>query len=520
MTTQRHPLEIPEIIHAVGFHIPLWEDKSYDHEVEYDFHPKDLLACCSVSKLWRAVLLPVLWSVYDLDSEGMWSVPHKLIFKYCHYFQHVFGDFREEGPYRCPHIRTLKIFAPNDAAVNFLRETPPPTRLKTLIWGGGGYTHFPRSLDLSCDSDLCRVPWIRHLSLERWSVVDEFEFCHYLATHFHYLESITLSQLHRFDRFPSSAEVYRPKSAEAAELLETWSPEPDQPFFPVVPSVTNVKINFQLNGESRESQRLLEVLKCFPNVEKVHLHGSWMKSPGAYQTQDFARFCPKVRWLRIQIHESELRFADYKPRDKDVAHLVRSLGGGHLQTFYCNVTMLGKALTESIVAQYKTLEVFEYHQGYFSKAMGDNDNDYVNDDGTMINMISTYGNLNWILAACSRLRHFSLTYRDGDRIEEGDKHPLFVRPWGCMKTLRELHLYTLSLVRVTNCVEERPAYYDDRYIWRRKPQEEVDAGLMEGHVLNMAMLMPRLRRLTVDGVEYVLLDKNRDGQNIEQCLAV
>ncbi|KFH62031.1 hypothetical protein MVEG_12185 [Podila verticillata NRRL 6337] len=471
MAIQRHPLETPEIIQAVGLHIPLWEDNSYDHENIFDFHPKDLLACCSVSKLWRAVLLPVLWSIYGLDSEGMWSVPHKVIYKYCHYFQHVFGDFREE-----------------DSDL-----------------GRGSYMHFPRSLDLSSNSDLCRVPWIRHLSLERWSVVDEFEFCHYFATHFHYLESITLTQLHNFDQFPSSAEVYMPKSAEAAELLETWSPKSDQPFFPVVPSVTHVKINFQLNRESRESQRLLEVYKCFPNVKKVHLHGSWMTSLRANRTQDFACFCPKVRWLRIQIHESELQFADYKPRDKDVAHLVRSLGGGHLQAFYCNVMKLGKALMESIVAQYKTPEVFEYHQDYSSSETSDND--YINDDGTTINMRSTCGNLNRILAACSRLRHFSLTYWSGDRIEEGDEHPLFVRPWGCMETLQELHLHTLISARVAHCVEERRSCYDDRYIWRRKPQEGAEAGLMESHVLNMAMLMPKLRRLTVDSIEYVLLDK-------------
>ncbi|KAG0322791.1 hypothetical protein BG000_002792 [Podila horticola] len=500
--SQRHPLEIPEILHAVGLHICLWEEKGFFREAEkYDCHPKDLLACCSVSKLWRAVLLPVLWRVYDRGSEGLWSVPKETLLKYCHYFQHVFGDVTEEGPYRCPNIKTLETFAPEDEIVNILRATPPPTQLKTLIWGGGSYMHFPRSLDLSNESDLCLVPWIRHLSLERWSVEDEFELCHFLATRFPHLESITLVQFHDFDRFPSCAETFKPKSNEAAALLGTWHPKPDQPFHPLVPSVTKVKINFELNGNSHESKRLLEILKCFPSVERVHLHGSWMIGPQAYRTQDFARFCPKVRWLHIQLQESELLWAQYRPRDKDVAHLVRSLGGQHLQTLYCNLMRLGEALTESIAAQCQTLEVFVYHQDFSSRELGE---DY---GAATVNVKKTFGNLNRILAACSRLRHFSVTHWCTGSIEEGEGHPLFAEPWACMDTLEELHLHDLNSHRVTDmeCVDERPAY-DDRFIWCRRPKEEM-AVVMEGPVLELAMRMPKLRKLTVEAAEYVLLDR-------------
>ncbi|KAG0096622.1 hypothetical protein BGZ93_004228 [Podila epicladia] len=501
---QRHPLDIPEILHAVGLHIPLWEEISYFREAdEYECHPKDLLACCSVSKLWRAVLLPVLWRVYDKHCKSLWSVPKETLLKYCHYFQHIFGVSREKGPFSCPNIKTLEVLAPEDEITSILRATPPPTQLKTLIWGGGGYMHFPRNLDLSSNSDLCLVPWIRHLSLERWSVEDEFEFCHYLATHFRHLESITLVQFHAFDRFPSCAETFRPKSNVAAALLDTWYPEPGQPFYPLVPSVTKVKINFKLGGDSRESERLLEILKCFPNVEKVHLHGSWMIRPRAYRTQDFSRYCPRVHWLCIQLQDSELRWAEYQPRDKDIAHLVCSLGGRHLQTFFCNVMRLGEALTASIVAQCQTLEVFEYHQDFHTEESR------IDDDATTIDAKTTFGNLNRILAACSRLRHFSVTLWCAGSNEEGEGHPLFAEPWACMDTLEELHLHDLksSMVPYTERVDERPAY-DDRFIWCCRPKEE-RAVAMEGQVLDLAMCMPRLRKLTVETTEYVLFDREQ-----------
>ncbi|KAG0030386.1 hypothetical protein BGZ81_002724 [Podila clonocystis] len=488
---RRHPLEIPEILHAVGLHIPLWEEI---HETEeYDCHPEDLLACCSVSKLWRAVLLPVLWRVYDRRCKSLWSVPEETLLKYCYHFQHIFGVAREEGPYHCPNVKTLKTFAPEDEIVKILRAIPPPTQLKTLIWGGGGYMHFPRSLNLSSGSDLCLVPWIHHLSLERWSVEDEFEFCYFLATRFPHLESITLVQFHAFDRFPSCAETFKPKSNEAAVLLETWCPEPHQPFYPLVPTVTKVKINFELSGDSRESNRLLEILKCFPNVEKVHLHGSWMTRPRAYKTQDFSHYCPKIRWLYIQLQDSELLWAEYKPRDKDVAHLVCSLGRQHLQTLFCNVMRLGEALTESVVAQHQTLEVFVYHQDFSTEKSSAAD--------ATTGARSTYGNLNRILAACSRLRQFSVTLLCHGSVEEGKGHPLFVEPWGCMDTLQELHLHDLHSLRIsdTECVDERPAY-DDRFIWCRRPKE-ARAVAMEDPVLELAMRMPKLCKLTVESTD-------------------
>ncbi|KAG0026966.1 hypothetical protein BGZ82_009206 [Podila clonocystis] len=458
---QRHPLEIPEILHAVGLHIPLWEEIHGTNK--YDYHPEDLLACCSVSILWRVVLLPVLWRVYNRHCESLRSVPEETLLKYCHHFQHIFGVAREEGLCRCPNVKTLVTFAPEDEIVNIQRATPPPTQLKTLIWGGGGYMHFPRSLDLSSGSDLCLVPWIHHLSLERWSVEDEFEFCHFLTTRFPHLESITLVQFHAFDRFPSCAETFKPKSNEAAALLETWCPGPHQPFYPLVPTVTKVKVNFELSGDSREGNRLLEILKCFPNVEKVHL-------------PDF-----------------ELLRAEYKPRDKDVAHLVRSLGRQHLQTLFCNVMRLREALTESVVAQCQTLEVFVYHQDFSTERSSAAD--------ATTGARSTYGNLNRILAACSRLRQFSVTLCCHDSVEEGKGHPLFVEPWGCMDTLQELHLHDLHSLRVpdTEYVDERPAY-DDRFLWCRRPKED-RAVAMEGPVLELAMRMPKLCKLTVESTD-------------------
>ncbi|KAF9110568.1 hypothetical protein BGX27_006171 [Mortierella sp. AM989] len=52
-----NPLDYPEILFAVGEHIPAFTLKSNN----LLFTPKTLLDCCLVSKFWRDVLLPFVW---------------------------------------------------------------------------------------------------------------------------------------------------------------------------------------------------------------------------------------------------------------------------------------------------------------------------------------------------------------------------------------------------------------------------------------------------------------------------
>ncbi|KAF9175360.1 hypothetical protein BGX21_003627 [Mortierella sp. AD011] len=64
MSRASNPLDYPEILLAVGEHIPLFQPNP-DGAIDMKFTPKTLLSCCLVSKFWRDVLLPFLWRVHD-----------------------------------------------------------------------------------------------------------------------------------------------------------------------------------------------------------------------------------------------------------------------------------------------------------------------------------------------------------------------------------------------------------------------------------------------------------------------
>ncbi|KAF9290224.1 hypothetical protein BGZ88_007416 [Linnemannia elongata] len=62
-----HPLDLPEVLAAVGNFLPLWEQE-YDpvhNRYTTRFNPTTLRACIMVSKLWHQTLLPILWTIYD-----------------------------------------------------------------------------------------------------------------------------------------------------------------------------------------------------------------------------------------------------------------------------------------------------------------------------------------------------------------------------------------------------------------------------------------------------------------------
>lgn len=85
---QRHPLEIPEILAAVGSFLPLWR-QPYPARSKPEkalFEPKNLVTCLLVSKLWYKTLLPILWHGYwKTDTMGL--IPKEAIRRNSHYFR-------------------------------------------------------------------------------------------------------------------------------------------------------------------------------------------------------------------------------------------------------------------------------------------------------------------------------------------------------------------------------------------------------------------------------------------------
>ncbi|KAG0230239.1 hypothetical protein BGX31_005946 [Mortierella sp. GBA43] len=74
-------LDCPEILHAIGEWILVdeWKPRTY-YQL---FKPQTMASCCRVSRFWRAVMTPLLWSVDD--AMQMRHVPVDLLKKYSQY---------------------------------------------------------------------------------------------------------------------------------------------------------------------------------------------------------------------------------------------------------------------------------------------------------------------------------------------------------------------------------------------------------------------------------------------------
>ncbi|KAK3816342.1 MAG: hypothetical protein J3Q66DRAFT_388526 [Benniella sp.] len=73
-------LSCPEILYAIGEELPVFDKAPPNTLTMFQFSPRVLLNCCSVSKFWREVLMPLLWRVDD--TKSMKNVPIEVLTQY------------------------------------------------------------------------------------------------------------------------------------------------------------------------------------------------------------------------------------------------------------------------------------------------------------------------------------------------------------------------------------------------------------------------------------------------------
>lgn len=84
-----NPLEIYEIIHRVGQFVPCWMPNERVSN-RLDFHPRDLIACIMVCRLWRTSLTPLLWLVYDEGQMSIgWRIPTEVLGAHNSHFRYA-----------------------------------------------------------------------------------------------------------------------------------------------------------------------------------------------------------------------------------------------------------------------------------------------------------------------------------------------------------------------------------------------------------------------------------------------
>ncbi|KAG0213235.1 hypothetical protein BGX31_001300, partial [Mortierella sp. GBA43] len=74
-------LDITELVEAIGRHVLVYEWES--GSPSSPFQPRTLVSCCLVSRHWRNVMLPILWSVDNTLRKN--KVPLEVLSEYRHY---------------------------------------------------------------------------------------------------------------------------------------------------------------------------------------------------------------------------------------------------------------------------------------------------------------------------------------------------------------------------------------------------------------------------------------------------
>lgn len=127
-------LDLPEILCRIGWVLTThWKPNKKDPAL-FDFQPKDLITCTQVSRTWRRVMLPFLWTVYDESRMESWNIPANIL-------QAASEHFRFIGlwtPWPANTVRSRHMYELNiagKALVNNLQLLHNNPQLKLLRMG-------------------------------------------------------------------------------------------------------------------------------------------------------------------------------------------------------------------------------------------------------------------------------------------------------------------------------------------------------------------------------------------------
>ncbi|KAF9915975.1 hypothetical protein BX616_004927 [Lobosporangium transversale] len=406
----QNPLEIHEIIALVGQFVELWSPCSssssiFGNNTHYEFNPKQLLSHSTVSKTWRAGLLPVLWQIYD--GNCMIKIPNHIISRNSHLFR-IIIDCRHHGPFDCTALHELSTTFSNVFTHNLIRYAHQPLTISKLHWKGTEYQRTsPAMLDLSesepeLDSkthsnwgrrrtmQLSDMPTlISHLTLSYWSIPGAAPFVHFLNK-FSNLSTLVLDNVvdARSTNTPSyklepttsttvnsslgatTLDPNRSQSPSGLSLLPLSS-------FPIVPPSVHLSTVFILYITSARDLRLsyMPIIESCPNLEELHIFN--FRIPLCVQedktTATIIPSCPRLQIMELDVNhykdQSEKTRVSDAVEDGDVAHFIQTIltggrGGGRdasraLISFRARLTSFGELCGQVLADQIESLEIFE-----------------------------------------------------------------------------------------------------------------------------------------------------------------
>ncbi|KAF9193459.1 hypothetical protein BGZ51_003263 [Haplosporangium sp. Z 767] len=438
-----NPLNLPEIITAIGRYLPLW--KYSDSLGFYDFNPSVLLSCTLVNKTWLEALTPVIWYVYN--GFVMRSIPTDIIIKHSRLFRIFFYDRSFSGPFLSRHLKTLVISWWDQGLLPLVEANAGS--LQNVDWKGSSSPAPVGSITLPCpDYDLLMrmAPTLRELKLSHWTLSGK-EFVKFLAT-CKRISSLSLTAIDWTDPLLEAEDnTYFASVHFSSNSSSTGSPgSPSSPVSPnasssLLPSsrmpVLSARMaalqyhpqaiqgltKLHLDVSVSKEDAFADLIRSCPDLEMFSLYSESAEDARTL-IPIMREFCPKLSGIEyVSRFSSALDGRDYLS-DAEYANLVMS--ARKLKSLKVDIPWLDDRMTHALLVQSATLESLSLW--FYERRSTD--------------MIKDVENINMIVQACVKLRHLSISF-NAHSLGREETLRLFDRPWTCVE------LETLVLTGVT-----------------------------------------------------------------------
>ncbi|KAG0031320.1 hypothetical protein BGZ81_001415 [Podila clonocystis] len=366
-----NPLNLPELIYYVGRFITLWEPVK-NRPGQYNFRPRDLIACIKVNKTWQRTLVPFLWTVHHDSWMEDWDIPQELIATHGRYFRYL--SLSWDRPLvtfqSTTRIRELELSNTNLSLTTLLvRSNPQLARLDLTLPDGVSDPDLQAALESLTRLQRLRLSYVEH---------------------------------------PDAGLISRILKNNP-DLTELSLDHLNSPTAPTIDQPLVCLTNLHLDCDWYQSPGLVHLLPVCPNLEvltfSVNSH-----CPAAEIAYMLKKHCPKLKTLK-GIQDFDIFDPEMMMTDNQFVTLIQSTC--RLVHFDMSINNLTISICQALLGLHAAwLETVHLVLGGYSN--------------------DTFDNINKILSSCPNLTSFAVS----SEVEECPAMAalgMFAEPWNCAK---------------------------------------------------------------------------------------
>lgn len=372
-------LDNPDLLPIVARYIPLWVAPNFRTMLSGPvFCPKPLINCIKVCRLWRHIMTPILWEMYNDEAMLRCNIPPEVIQAQSHHFRfmHVACTDPLPRPLNARHVRRLVLGKSENLEAFLDLILHNGDSLTTLQW------HLPDSGDTSLKKEVIQdaletLTKLESLSLIHWS-------------------HCSVGQITRIAKNnPGLKKLSLSMSMDMAQTPGTHPPI----------SVTELN----LDGQWEDNPGFVQLLRFCPKLESIKFRAT-SSIPAAAVSKNLREYCPKLTSIR-SLNSNMPSTIGGSPDEDDVVEIVRAATG--LVHFEFPMDDLTSDITKVLLDLHaETLETLQLYL----------------DGGDPLSLT----NINVILTECSNLAVLSVE-NEQDEWGPEDADILLADPWNCPK---------------------------------------------------------------------------------------